>query len=448
MPAIAIGFACTMAMAHVATSRLDRDLQPAVLLFVFIAWAFVYWVLRERSRRGQELEPPGIWITRWGVVLGLAIVSLGVSSFNTGVNLLYVLFSSLAVAFVLNLPIAILNVPGLRALRRAPDRVYAGETIRIGLKFEGGMAPWSGMGIVLRDIPAGPAGVESPNIRALYAPRNDREEILYETQAVRRGIFHWRATRVASAFPFGLISVSRDLPNPGRIVIYPRLGFMRRPIRTAGTTGELRRAARASFDEPYAEFHNLREYRHGDNPRLIHWRTTAKQNKLFVREFERRAESETLILLDTYCRSSINPDSSDALEIAVSFAATAARDLCRAQLRIGVAFLDDELTALPPSSGSAHYHRILEALAGLKASASPTLRRLIECNTVHSMIACGAARVIVVTPEAKGIAAEALGPLSEHIYIVSIADGAHERDFGFSLDSSSDNDPSAEAPEL
>ena len=46
------------------------------------------------------------------------------------------------------------------------------------------------------------------------------------------------------------------------------------------------------------DLYNLRAYRAGDEPHLIHWPTTAKSGSLMVRELEEDATEDTRIVLE------------------------------------------------------------------------------------------------------------------------------------------------------
>jgi len=47
-----------------------------------------------------------------------------------------------------------------------------------------------------------------------------------------------------------------------------------------------------------AEIHGVRSYRSGDNPRLIHWRTSARRGELMVRELEDVPSDNLLVIVD------------------------------------------------------------------------------------------------------------------------------------------------------
>ncbi|MBI3892421.1 MAG: DUF58 domain-containing protein [Candidatus Wallbacteria bacterium] len=46
------------------------------------------------------------------------------------------------------------------------------------------------------------------------------------------------------------------------------------------------------------EFLGVREYSPGDSPRLIHWRTTARRGKFFVKEFARSSRADVTLFAD------------------------------------------------------------------------------------------------------------------------------------------------------
>src|SRR5690606_38054331 len=113
---------------------------------------------------------------------------------------------------------------------------------------------------------------------------------------------------------------------------YPRLGRLApRWNRERSRAAELARRhepRRGSFDD---EFHHLREHRWGDNPRSIHWRSSARQGQLMVREFQENREPDLVLLLDLWAPPHPADEQQDRVELAVSFAAT----VCVEQLRRG-----------------------------------------------------------------------------------------------------------------
>jgi uncharacterized protein (DUF58 family) len=80
-------------------------------------------------------------------------------------------------------------------------------------------------------------------------------------------------------------------------------------------------------------FHALRDYVPGDDRRHIHWKTTARTNKLMVRQFEETRRAHLAISL------SINTDeyaSEEEFELAISAAASIGRQAIREQRELDV----------------------------------------------------------------------------------------------------------------
>ncbi|MCP3968451.1 MAG: DUF58 domain-containing protein [Lentisphaerae bacterium] len=46
------------------------------------------------------------------------------------------------------------------------------------------------------------------------------------------------------------------------------------------------------------DFYGIREYRHGDEIRFIHWKATASKRQIMVKEFEANTTDQVVIVLD------------------------------------------------------------------------------------------------------------------------------------------------------
>ncbi len=128
------------------------------------------------------------------------------------------------------------------------------------------------------------------------------------------------------------------------------------------------------------EYHGLRDYRSGDSPRWIHWRTSAKRGELMVKEFEQQNEQDMAILVDPWLpRTKASAEQREAVEQAISFAATVCLETCRHQGRRLV------LGWTGPSPGVRHgpasvklLHELLEQLAILRPASEGGLADLLD----------------------------------------------------------------------
>ena len=82
---------------------------------------------------------------------------------------------------------------------------------------------------------------------------------------------------------------------------------------------------RATVD-PLSGFVSLREYVPGDDPRLIHWPTTARVGTLMVREHVEVRRPEFTVVLDTAAHVATADDFEEMVDVAASIAVHALRD--------------------------------------------------------------------------------------------------------------------------
>jgi hypothetical protein len=86
------------------------------------------------------------------------------------------------------------------------------------------------------------------------------------------------------------------------------------------------------------EFFTMREYQPGDDVKKIHWRTTARQGRLMVRQEDRPSEPRAMVLLDDRRRSHARrADGADSFEACVSSAASLVHLFTSQGLGVGVA---------------------------------------------------------------------------------------------------------------
>ena len=107
-----------------------------------------------------------------------------------------------------------------------------------------------------------------------------------ELTPLRRGVVRFVAATVARPDPLGIYRALRKQPLPQSLVVLPR----RYPLPPIALPGGMKYqqggVAMASNIGQSEEFVSLREYRRGDPPRHIHWRSWAKAGKPIVKEFE------------------------------------------------------------------------------------------------------------------------------------------------------------------
>lgn len=307
-------------------------------------------------------------------------------------NPLLMVFALLAGPYVINAWISFASLKGLSATRRAPVRVMAGEPTSVEIAL-GNRKRWvAAWGIVVRDTISAPSERLEAEVLVPRVPPRAERRAHYRLRLAHRGRYQLGPMRINSRFPLGLVERGLTVAATDSILVYPRLGRL-----TASWTQQLQMATELVPDMtprsgPFNdEFHQLREYRLGDDPRAIHWRTSARRNELMVREFRESRDRHLVVLLDAWLPERAFPADRERVELAISFAATVCvhhlRNSRDSQLffaaagtppvlwdsgRGGVETLLDELSLLPPWSG-ADLTPLSQAAAGQRGLRARTI---------------------------------------------------------------------------
>jgi uncharacterized protein (DUF58 family) len=299
--------------------------------------------------------------TREGWWCASAALGLGLAALNTGNNLVYLLCSLLLALILVSGILSEHTLWGLRVRPMLPGEAYAGTPALVGALVANRKRRSPSLSLTL-EVPAAGGGV-----RFLHLPRLEAGEerlVTWTTTFPARGRHRLAGVRLATRFPFGLFTKSETVALDAELLVYPAVGPVSgRRFRDAGDTGPVPRRRRGRGDDLY----DLRPYRPGDDPRLIHWRSSARAQLLTVRELEDEATHDVRIVLTGDGRREIA-----RREAAVSEAASLAVHLLRRGA--GVELAGPGL-AISLGRGRGQEVRVLTALAlfepGASAAAPP-----------------------------------------------------------------------------
>jgi uncharacterized protein (DUF58 family) len=291
-----------------------------------------------------------IRFSRGGAFFTAGTFAVGFAAINTGNNLLYLLLGAMLGFIAISSWLSEQVIGQILVSRRTPRGVTVGNPLRIQYEVRNGRKriPAFALEIGEEELP-GEAFI--PFLRA-----GTGTVCRSENQFIRRGIFPLDRITVSTSFPFGLFRKTRTLRVPGELVVWPRTDRrVRIPLPGGGRipTGA---TALSGAPGPRGEYRGLRGYRPGDDPRDIHWRTTARLGTPVVREYEQNVAETLWICLDT--RGEPGEEAEAAVETAASLTARAFRE--------GKSFgLATDGILIEAGHGPGQVERILNALARL-----------------------------------------------------------------------------------
>jgi uncharacterized protein (DUF58 family) len=315
--------------------------------------------------------------------LAAAAVLMGIGLYKT-INLLALLGCLLLGVWLLN---ALLAGRGLRCLagrRWVPGPIFAGTSVTVTIEVTN-RGPRALAACRLEDGSSGQR-------LGWFVPALGTGETLRcaaEVDLPHRGRHVWGPLLAASGYPFGLVRREVVLAAAADLLVWPRLGRLQRGrfrqyLPRAGLARDrIRREARR-HPTAHTEFHGLRDFRSGDSPRCIHWRTSARCGELMVREFE-DVPTDDLILVVDPSRAARTPADATCpdLEAILSLAATLCWEWCRQRGdRLMLIVAGPEPIVIDGLSGPEHVCRLLDCLAVVEPQpcrapdAAPIVRRL------------------------------------------------------------------------
>ena len=217
-------------------------------------------------------------------------------------------------------------------------------------------------------------------------PPRGEVEAQGEIHPLRRGVLRFTGVTVARADVLGLFRSFIRVPVAQTVLILPK----RYPLPPIALPGAMRYqeggVALAANVGRSDEFVALRDYRHGDPLRHIHWRSWAKTGKPIVKEYEDEFFVRHALVLDTFSEE----PNSEVLEEAVSVAASFACTFMTQESLLDLLFVGNQTYCFTAGRGLAHSDQMLEILASVKHCADKKFEALehLVLNHVSGLSGC------------------------------------------------------------
>ncbi len=210
----------------------------------------------------------------------------------------------------------------------------------------------------------------------------------------QRGKFQLGPVTATSGDPFGIFRRRIMLAGTQELLVLPRvLPITSFALFTGGLPGRGRSSRRALQTTTNAT--TIREYVAGDAMSRIHWRSSARYDKLMVKEFDLDPAVDIWILLDLQEEVQGGEEENSTEEYAVTIAATIATYLLRQDLSLGLIVNGEHREVLSLDRGDRQVERMLELLAVVEAGSGPDLKEALALDAMHFARNTAA---IVITP--------------------------------------------------
>jgi uncharacterized protein (DUF58 family) len=298
---------------ELASAGAIASLLFVLLIMVLVVPPLARSAFAEVAGRGLPIE-----VTTGGVIFVVILVIVALAAWNTGNNLLFMVFSIMLSTIFVSWAAARAALRDLTVSARFPDHIFAGEAAEVIVTVRNAklLLPSFSVLVEMSGTFDRPVALSKKRQRArsrkitlgyfLYVPHRAAAEQSLEQVFPRRGHVLVNGFEISTRFPFGFFRHRRRLgARDVDIVVYPKpeavtdeLNLL--PLHT-GQTPSLRRGAGH-------DLLLLRDYQPRDDLRHIDWKATARSRQLTVREFTAEDERRITIVLDTRLTDDIDEE--------------------------------------------------------------------------------------------------------------------------------------------
>jgi uncharacterized protein (DUF58 family) len=217
-----------------------------------------------------------------GILFFTFVVLIGAIAVNSGNNLVYLTFSTVLSFLVLSGMLSLQNLRKIEVELKFPEMVFAETNIPFSVRIRNKF--WLEKFLIT-------AEVLNKKINFDYIG----EEAIKTawTQFKYRGKTEIKYVQLSSTFPFNFFVRNKEIQVNKDIIIYPPL----KEVFVKYTS--INKAEENQFIKKSGEeFYSIKEYRNGENSKLINWKATAKTGKLMMTENVSPSGNKVVIQFD------------------------------------------------------------------------------------------------------------------------------------------------------
>jgi len=203
-------------------------------------------------------------------------------------------------------------------------------------------------------------------------------EIKYDYLCFKRGEYKMGPFVVYFFDPLNLFFFKRTFYVYSGVVVYPQIFKIEKfpPLTRSVLPWFGIETARSSGDED--EFYGVREYKDGESVKKIHWISSARKNKLIVKQFQLQSFFGTTIIFNLEKAQNLGEGKESVAEYIIKIAASVAHYLTEKGVSIELLAHIGEIVHLPFNKGQEHLENILRVLAVAQAESRISFREAFE----------------------------------------------------------------------
>lgn len=127
----------------------------------------------------------------------------------------------------------------------------------------------------------------------------------------KRGFYTVGNLKVTVRDVLGIFSRTKVIEKPIKVKVYPKI-YDLKDIKRSHNNNFGAKDMKNIYGDDYTNIRSIREYRYGDNVKNIHYKLSAKSDKVYTKQYSHYNEPSTLILLNGSSTDYSSPESEDS----------------------------------------------------------------------------------------------------------------------------------------
>jgi len=217
--------------------------------------------------------------------------------------------------------------------------------------------------------------VPLPGQAISLGPRGERSWSV-RVPLARRGHFRVEPLALRTGDPLGLFESHATVGSHSTVIVYPRVETLpswRLPA--AQMEGSHAQAVRTPHTTPHAT--SIRPYAPGDAYNRIHWKSSARQAELQVKEFDLEQTADVWLYLDLAADAHTGDGDESTLEYGVRAAASICARALAENRNVGMTASGARIGILPADRGPRQYQKVMQVLAAVSANGDRPLEEVL-----------------------------------------------------------------------
>ena len=356
---------------------------------------------------------------KWGFLLLIAAANF-IIGYRTSIKFFYFFFGFLSCLIFLSLLWTILAALTSRIslARKAGGKVIEDDVLEIETTLiNKTVLPL--FNVVLEEsLPCASAGERVKFVFFDFLAPGSSRVVKYSCVCPDRGKYMLGPFRAYFFDPLGLFFFEKRYNVYSQVYVYPRIfPIYKFPRLAKGIQPWFGiNTARSSGDED--EFFGVREYKDGDPIKRIHWASTAKKNRLIVKQFQNQSFYRATVIFNLEKDKDYGQDKESITEYTVKIAASVCKYLFDSSVSIEMIAHAGEIVHIPFNRGSEHLDNIFKFLAVARPESGVGLADIIP--EFLSYIPDDTTLIVIATVEDLGYIAQMLPLAKGNISLVPL----------------------------